>query len=64
MMTLHPGSFALGFIAAYLFSLVVVSLALWGESRHAKKQRDDALEKLLVEVGIACIERPTNVRTN
>ncbi len=63
-MTLDPVSLALGFVAAYVFSgvaLVVMYVVDW---RQAKKQRDDALDNLLAEVGIACIEQPTNVRTN
>ena len=63
-MTLHPASFALGFIAAYLFSLLVLGLALWGSLRQEKKQRDDALDELLTNVGIACVETPTDVPTN
>ena len=63
-MTLDPVSIALGFVSAYVFSTALVVVLCVVESRQAKKQRDDAVDQLLAEVGIACIERPTNVRTN
>ena len=63
-MTLDPVSFALGIVATYAFSTLLFVVLCVVESRQAKKQRDDAADKLLAEVGIACIERPTNVRTN
>ncbi len=34
------------------------------EGTGRRKQRDDAGDELIAEVGIACIERPTNVRSN
>ena len=68
MTPLHPPSFALGFIAAYALSIaffavlvgVTYALSWWKE----RKERAETLDQLLAEVGVACIERPTNVRTN
>ncbi len=67
-MTLHPPSFAFGFIAAYAFSVaffavlvgVTCGLSWWKE----RKERAETLDELLADVAIRCIERPTNVRSN
>jgi len=63
-MTLDPFSLALGFVAAYVTSTVMFIVLCIAESRQAKKERERELDRLLAEVGIACIERPTNVRGN
>ena len=70
-MTLDPRSFALGFLAAYAFSiaffavLVGVPYALdrW-KARKSRKEWDEAVDRMLVNVAVRCIERPTNVRLN
>ena len=63
-MILDPVSFALGIVATYAFSAALFVVLCVVESRQAKKQRDDAVDKLLADVGIACLEQPTNVRSN
>ena len=63
-MALDPVSVAVGIVATFVFSALIVAGELYVELRQAKKQRDDAADKLLAEVGIACLERPTSVRTN
>ena len=63
-MTVDPASFALGIVATYAFSTALVVVLCVLESRQAKKQRDRDLDNLLADVGVACIERPTNVRSN
>ncbi len=63
-MTLDPVSVAVVVVATYAFpALLLVALCVV-ESRQAKKERDRELERLLAEVGIASLERPTNVRSN
>ncbi|KKN39158.1 hypothetical protein LCGC14_0746280 [marine sediment metagenome] len=63
-MTLDPFSLALGFVAAYVISTVMFIVLCVMDLRQAKKERDRELDRLLAEVGVACIERPINVRTN
>ena len=63
-MTLDPFSLALGFVSAYVISALLLVALCVVESRQAKKERDRELDRLLAEVGVACIERPTNVRSN
>ena len=66
-MSLDPVSVALGFVAAYVLSgvaFVALCMAELRQEKKAKKERDRALDRLIAEVGIACIERPTNVRSN
>ncbi len=68
MTPLHPPSFVLGFFAAYAFSVaffavlvgVTYALSRWKE----RKERAQTLDQLIAGVGIACIERPTDVRSN
>ena len=70
-MILDPRSFSLGFLAAYVFSiaffavLVGVPYALdrW-KARKSRKERDEAVDRLMADVAVRCIERPTNVRCN
>ena len=63
-MALDPVSIALCVVATYAFSAVLFVVLCVVESRPAKKERERALDQSLVEVGIACIERPTNIREN
>jgi len=63
-MTLDPVSLALGFVSAYVFSTVLVAVMCIAESRAARKERDRALDQLLSDVAIRCIERPTDVPIN
>lgn len=63
-MTIDPVSFALGAVSVYAFSTVLFIALCVAESREERKQRERALDQLLAEVGVACLERPTNVRTN
>ena len=61
-MALHIPSIALGFLGAYALSCVVILvLALvddWKWERRERKARDEALDQLLADVAIRCIERP------
>ncbi|KKM67457.1 hypothetical protein LCGC14_1470910 [marine sediment metagenome] len=63
-MTLDPVSVAVGVVATYAFSALLLVALCVVESRQAKKERERELDRLLAEVGIACIERPMNVRSN
>ncbi len=63
-MTLDPVSVAVGIVATYAVSLLLLLALRIAESRQAKKELDRELDRLLAEVGIACIERPMNVRSN
>ena len=63
-MTLDPLSVAVGIVATYVFSVVLVGVMCALESRASRKEQDCALDKLLADVAIRCIERPTNVRCN
>ena len=63
-MTLDPVSVAVGVVATYAFSALLFVVMCVMESRKAKRVRDEALDELLAKVGVACIERPTNVRAN
>ena len=63
-MTLDPFSVVVGIVATFVFSGVLGAALELADWRQAKKARDDALDRLLADVGIACIERPTNVRAN
>ncbi len=70
-MTPHPPSFALGFLTAYAFSiaffavLVGVTCGLsWWKERKEQKKRDRALDELIADVAVRCIEHPTDARVN
>ena len=67
-MTLDRSSFALGFIAAYVFSVaflavlvgVTYALSRWKE----RKERDRTLDQLLSDVASRCREIPTDLSMN
>ena len=63
-MTFDPVSFALGVVAAYVFSCVLCIAICIAELRKERKERDKAVDQLLARVALRCIERPTNVRCN
>ncbi len=63
-MTLDPFSFVVGIVACLVFCGVLGAVLEFADWRQAKKERDEALDRLLAEVGVACIEQPTNVRVN
>ncbi|KKM99353.1 hypothetical protein LCGC14_1148790 [marine sediment metagenome] len=63
-MTLDPVSVAVGIVGTYAFSALLFVALCVVESRQAKKERERALDQVLAEVGIACIERPTDMRVN
>ena len=47
-----------GFLIGYRYHVLKV------RDDRARKKRDRALDQLLTDVAIRCIERPTNVRSN
>ncbi|KKL51552.1 hypothetical protein LCGC14_2294370 [marine sediment metagenome] len=63
-MTLDPVSVAVGVVATYAFSALLLVALCVVESRQAKKERDRELDRLLANVGVACIERPMNAKVN
>lgn len=63
-MTIHIQSLILGCVLSYVLAAVLLILICAFEWRREKKERQRALDQLLAEVGIACLERPTDVRTN
>ena len=63
-MALDPVSVAVGIVAAYAFSAVLLIVMCVVESRQAKKERDEAVDRLVAKVAVACIEQPMNVRVN
>ena len=63
-MALDPVSVAVGIVAAYGFGAVLFVGLCVAESRQAKKERERELDRLLAQVGVACIEQPMNVRVN
>ncbi len=63
-MTLDPVAVAVGIVATYAFSALLLVALCVAESRQAKKERDEAVDRLVANVGIACIEHPIDVRTN
>ena len=64
----HMPSFALGFIAAYALSIaffaVLVGVTCALSWRKEQKERDRALDELIADVAIRCIEHPTDARVN
>ena len=63
-MTFDPVSFALGVVAAYVFSCVLCIAICIAELQKERKGRDEAVDQLMARVAVRCIERPTNVRSN
>ncbi len=63
-MTIHIPSLILGSILTYALSAALLILMCVFDRRREKKVRNRELDQLLTEVGIACIERPTDVREN
>ena len=63
-MTFDPVSFALGVVAAYVFSTVLFVAICIAELRKERKERGKALDDMMARVAVRCIERPTNVRVN
>ena len=60
-MTFDPVSFALGVVAAYVFSCVLFIVICIAELR---KERHEAVDQLLARVAVRCAERPTDSRVN
>ena len=58
-MTLDPVSVAVGVIATYAFSALLFVVMCVMESRQTKKERDRALDEVIADVAIRCIEHPT-----
>ncbi len=54
----------LGFLLAYGLSGLAIGVICLFESRQVKKDRESAVDRLLSDVAIASLDRPTNVRTN
>ena len=66
-MTLDPVSVAVGVVATYAFSALMFVVMCVVELRQAKKERERTVDNVLAEVGVACIEQPTDhtdVRVN
>jgi hypothetical protein len=70
-MPLDPRSFSLGFIAAYAFSIASFAVLLgvtcglnWWKERKEQRERDCALDRLMADVAVRCIEHPTDARVN
>ena len=66
-MTLDPVSFALGVVAAYVFSCVALVVLICMAERalsDVEKERDEAVDQLLARVAVRCAERPTDSRVN
>ncbi len=63
-MSLDPFSVAVGFMSALVLSGVLGAALLVADWWEARKVRDDALDELMSDVAIRCIERPTNVKVN
>lgn len=63
-MTIHIPSLILGSLLTYALSAVLLILMCAVDLRREKKVRDRELDRLLAEVAIACIERPSDVREN
>ena len=64
-MTLHLPSILLGVLLTYAFSVVLVGVLVFVNNRvRARKERDRALDKLLADVAIKCVETPADVRVN
>ena len=67
-MTLDPLSVAVGIVATHAFSAMLFGVLVFVDQRRARKERDRALDKLLADVAIKCVESrvetPTDVRVN
>ena len=63
-MTIHLPSLFLGLVIPYVIPVLLISMIVMIGRRRAKKERDRELDRLLAEVAIACIERPSDVREN
>lgn len=61
---LDPRSFVLGFMAAYAFSIIVFVALLLIDAWQARKVRDEALNRVIANVAVACLETPTDVKVN
>ena len=61
---LDPFSVVVGFLAAFglsgLFGAALLLVDWW----QARKARDEALDRVLADVAIACLETPTDARVN
>lgn len=64
METLHLPSLVLGFLSVFTASGIFVGVMCAIGLRRAVKERERALDQVLAEVAIRCIERPTNVKVN
>ena len=63
-MTLHPPSLALGFIASWVLSfLLICGMCLWDWWR-VRQARDEELDALLADVAVRSLEHPLNTRVN
>ena len=56
-MTFHVPSFLLGYAASFIFAVgivLVLELVDRWQARKDARERDEALDQLLTEVGVAC----------
>lgn len=51
-------------MAAYAFSIIVCAALLLLHWWQARTARDEALNRVMANVAVACLDRPINVRTN
>ena len=63
-MALDPVSVALGVVATYAFSGLLLAATCVAESRQAKKERNRDVDELLADVAVRCIEHPIDARVN
>ena len=55
----------IGFLIGYRYHVLQVRDAVARRTKRiVELRRERALDRVLADVGVACIERPTNVRTN
>ena len=67
-MTLDPVSVAVGVLATFTFSSLVVAVLCIPNARRLRKQpvldQEREVDKLLADVAIRCMEIPTNLSVN
>ncbi len=63
-MTLDPVSIALGVVATYAFSGLLLAATCVAESRPAKKERERVVDRRVADVAVRCIEHPIDARVN
>ena len=64
LVTLHPVSLALGFVLAYVVSGGCLAVLIVWDAWRARKARDEAVDRVIAKVAVACLDIPTDVKVN